>query len=59
MCLSFYHKESAEEFKKQFTSLGEKTGKGKTLQSQQKKKLRELIKMEKKLPKCILHITFY
>ena len=51
--------ELAEEFKKQFTCLEKNTETYITLQFQQKKKLQELIKMEKKLQKYILHITIY
>ena len=49
-------KELAEEFKKQFTCLGENAEKTSPLQSQYKKKLQELIKMEKKFKKNMCKI---
>ena len=57
-----YHfaiKELAVEFKKRFTCLGENTGKYITFTVPVEKKLQELIKMEKKLQKYILHIRTY
>ena len=54
----FVIKELAEEFKNQFTCLGEKNEKYITLtQFQWKKKLEKLIKMEKKLQK--IYLTYY
>ena len=47
----FIIRELAEEFKKQFTCLGENTEKYITFTAPIDKKLRELIKMEKKLQK--------
>ena len=53
----FIIKELAEEFKQLFTCSGEKTEKYIPLQFQQKNKLQELIKMEKKLRK--IYLTLY
>ena len=50
----FTIKELAEEFKKQFTGLGENTEKYITFTVPKKKKLQELIKMEKKLQNIYL-----
>ena len=58
-----YHliiKELPEEFKKQFTFLGGNTERYITFPVlTEKKKLQELIKMEKKLHKYILYIAIY
>ena len=53
----FIIKELAEEFKKQFTYLGENTEKYITFTAPTKKKSQELIKMEKRLQK--IYLTYY
>ena len=55
----FIIKVLAEEFKKQFTFLGENTKKYITFTVPIGKKLQELTKMKKKLQKICLHITIY
>ena len=52
----FIIKELAEKFKKQFTCVGENTEKYITFTAPIKKKLQQLIKMEKKLKKYIYYI---
>ena len=59
LCYQFIIKELTEEFKKQFTCLGENTEKCITFTIPIKKKLQELIKMQKKLLRYILHFTIY
>ena len=54
----FIIKELAEEFRKQFTYLGEDSQR-RPLHFQQREKLQKLIKMEKKSQKYILSITIY
>ena len=54
----FIIKELAEEFEKIYTSSGKKTKKNKTFTFPiEKKKLQELIKMDKKLQKYILRVV--
>ena len=55
----FIIKELAEEFKEQFTCLGENIEKNITFSAPIEKNAKKLIKIEKKLEICILRITIY